>query len=130
MKRLEERDTESQRWALGDNTSKTILHSLQSLDIPVRETEEERVTIIKSARHQGICQSLCIFQVKLATNTADVTYLVETCPAYLRNMRSELEILIKGDTKIFCRFRGIRFHTHERQGKLGQIFLPLLLVYN
>ena len=73
MKRMEERDAASQRWALGDNTSKTILHSLQSLDIPVRETEEERVTIIKSAHHQGICQSFYIFQAKVATNAANIT---------------------------------------------------------
>ena len=73
MKRLEERDAASHRWALSDNMSKTILRSLQSLDIPVREAEEERVTIIiKSSRHQGIC----IFQAKVATNTADATYLV------------------------------------------------------
>ena len=55
-------------------------------------------------------------------------YVIEAGPANLGDVTSEIEILIKHNSKVPCRFRWFGVNSEQRDGESGQIFGPLLFV--
>ncbi len=64
----------------------------------------------------------------MSWDAAQVSYMIETGPAQLGDVTSEIEIMIKHYSKVPCRFRRFGVDSKQRDGESGEILGPWLFM--